>query len=84
MQGVHRGGLHVLLWQMQGNAASVRVEQARLAALLGVSRWSMSRILARMATEGRLRPVRSGSRVTTYEVVDPSMWADRRDAAEGG
>lgn len=81
MAGVHRGGLHVLLWQRRINSGGVRIVQHRLADELGVSKWSMSRILKRMADEGRLIPLPgSGNSSATYEVVDPAVWA----ATHGG
>lgn len=76
MAGVHRGGLHVLLWQRRTASGGLRVVQKQLAGELGVSKWSMSRILARMAEEGRLVPLPgSGNSSTTYDVVDPAEWA---------
>lgn len=76
MPGVHRGGLHVLLWQRRETTGVVRVVQKKLAEEFVVSKYSMSRILKTMADEGRLIPL-TGSAGTTYEVVDPVAWAAR-------
>lgn len=76
MRGVHRGGLHVLLWQRRESSGAVRVVQKQLAAEFVVSKYSMSRILKTMADEGRLIPL-TGSVGTDYEVVDPAAWAAR-------
>lgn len=78
MAGVHHGGLHVLLWQRRDAAGGVRVVQKQLAAELGVSKFSMSRILKRMADDGRLIPLVGSGGSATYEVVDPEVWIQTR------
>ena len=68
-------GLHLILWQMRQSNGAVRLNQQDFADTIYVTKHTLSRLVARMADEGRLELV-SGSRANTktYIVADPSQW----------
>lgn len=70
---VHRAGLHWLLWERQGAAGTLRIDQRHLADELGITRFTMNRVLGRMETEGRLRKIPgAGPSARLFEVHDPA------------
>lgn len=72
---VHREGLHWLLWDRQGDADRLRIDQRGLADELGVNRFTVNRVLARMEQEGRLRKIPgAGASSRLFVILDPAEW----------
>lgn len=67
--------VHALLYWRSANGV-LRVKQTDLAADLGVTRFTVNRLLRRMVDERRLTPLdgRAGSASPVYEVTDPAAW----------
>lgn len=71
-----RAGLHALLWHRASDGV-LRIEQKRLADELGCSRFTINRVLAVMADEGRISKIdgATGPNARTFEITDPDSWS---------
>ena len=65
--GIWREGLHRILWDRRYGEDLVDVVQARLAEELCITRPALTKVIGRMASEGRLEKVAD----STYRLVDP-------------
>lgn len=73
--GVHRAGLHWLLWDRQGDGDRLLIDQRKLSDQLGCTRFTMNRVLGRMEQEGRIRKIPgAGSSSRLFVILDPAEW----------
>ena len=76
--------LHRILWRRADRRGRLRVLAMDLADELGITRFTLSRIMNQMAQEGRLRDLgRDGSNQKLWTVVDPEQWAETNGGPPG-
>lgn len=72
---VDRDTLHRILAGRASVSGRLVIHQAKLAAELGVTKFTMSRIVHELLDTGRIRKLGSAKgNITTYIVADPDTW----------
>lgn len=73
--------LHRFLFKQADRRGCLKLRQTQLALELGVTKFTMSRTIARMVKEERIRQITSGHYARgTFQIEDPAVWA----AVHGG
>lgn len=74
-EAIDRDGLHRYLWRRSDRLGRLRLVQKELADGLGVTKFTISRIMKEFTDQGRVRSLGRGERSShTYLVIDPDAW----------
>jgi hypothetical protein len=77
---IDHDGLHVLLWMRAHKVRhTVRINQSELARELQTSRFTMSRVMAAMIAEERVKPIGQSYHNSLYRITDPDEWSGQDD-----
>jgi CRP-like cAMP-binding protein len=72
---IDRDVLHRLLWARTDSRGTIRLHQAHLAEDLGVTKFTVSRIIHEFLDAGRISKVGAAkANIATYVVEDPKTW----------
>lgn len=75
--------LHGYLHRKSDRLGRVKIQQGDLAELLGVTKFTMSRVIAGMVSGGRLRKLANDRHNQgVFVVIDPVVWAAMRSKEE--
>ncbi len=78
MSKLDREGLHRYLWDHTNRAGQIRLNQIALSEQLGISKFTMSRIMAEFLKDGWVRKLATHhGNFRTYAVVDPDQIANQ-------
>lgn len=73
--GLDRDALHSFLWDRTDSKDVIRIVQRELAEQLGVTIYTMSRVVKEFCQEGRLKKVQtSNHNIQSYVVCEPGAW----------
>lgn len=73
---VDRDALHRVIWRRTDRRRTLRIHQAMFAEELGVSPYHLSRLLAELEGEGRMRKLSAEKgNVGRYVIADPADFA---------
>lgn len=76
-QPLDLGVIHALLWEESDRVGRYRLNQAKLAVQLGITKFTMSRTIATLIEQKRIRRIshmRQNSGM--FVVEEPSVWAE--------
>lgn len=66
---------HAILWEEKDRLGRVKLVQSERAVALGVTKFTMSRIVAKMVQDGRIRQIsRKKHLMGHFVVMDPADW----------
>ena len=80
---IDRVALHRVLWRRSGRRHTLKIHQGLFGEELGINPYHLSRILAELEAQGRLKKIANDRFNTgTYRVQDPSEFPDEEPAPE--
>lgn len=66
--------LHARLWERTDRLGRIKLTQSKLAAELGITKYTMSRVVAKLIEDGCIRQISSrGNNAGRFIVTDPSL-----------
>lgn len=67
--------LHNVLWERTDRVGRTRINQSELAQQMGITKFTMSRVMNRMVVDQRIRRI-TGGRLNTgmFLITDPTEW----------
>ncbi len=74
-KAIDHDAFHAFLYNRAGRRGRIELQQTQLAAEIGVTKYTMSRIIAQMLEDGRLHQISKKRNNRGYFVVeDPETW----------
>ena len=75
-EAIDRDLLHRYLWNRADRLGRIHLVQTKLAEDLGVTKYTVSRIMREFTEQGRVRSIGRGHKSShTYLVTDPEEWS---------
>lgn len=70
--------LHELLWARRDRLGRLKLLQTDLAKEIGVTKFTMSRLVAKFITQQRIRQISNrGQNIGLFVVTDPALWTEQ-------